>query len=383
MQMISNFHERADEALRSGNLREALGWLEKITAQQPKDFEAYMKLATLRRANSDPAAALIAVNAALGVRPNEFIALLLKGLLHEQLGEVSRAAEVYRATLFHAEKEPSLPDQVRLQLERIRAFLATLRDQLVAKVHASCHLDPQHQNRLSRFIDNVHDRRPVYHQEPTHYRYPGLADVEFFDHAYPDLRERLHQAWPDIRDEYLALAERRAERKTPYVDFAPGQPMGPWKDLNRSAAWNVFHLIRYGEPDPINAGMCPRTIEALAGPDQADVPGITPNLLFSLLAPQTRIPPHHGVANFRTLLHLPLIVPEGCGFRVGSETREWKEGEPWIFDDTIEHEAWNNSDKLRVVLIADLWRPELDEQDRTIVRTFVQAQASADALGVL
>ncbi len=381
--MNASLHDRADTALKGGNLTEALRLLEKVTQGQPQDFDAWMKLAALHRAGRNPAAALESVNAALAVRPNEFIALLLKGVLHEQLGEIGRAAEVYRATLFHAEKETALPEQIERQLDRIRVFLGTLRAQLVADVHASCALDAHHQDRLERFIQNVHDRRPVYHQEPTHYRYPGLADVEFFDRAYPDLRERLRQAWPDIRDEYLALAEQREGRKQPYVDFAPGQPMGQWKDLNRSEAWNVFHLVRYGEADAVNAKLCPRTIEAFSGPAQVDVPGITPNLLFSLLAPRTRIPPHHGVANFRTLLHLPLIVPEGCGFRVGSETRTWKVGEPWIFDDTIEHEAWNESDELRVILIGDLWRPELDEQDRAIVRTFVQAQTSADELGVM
>ena len=67
--------------------------------------------------------------------------------------------------------------------------------------------------------------------------------------------------------------------------------------------------------------------------------------------------------NTRLICHLPLIVPPGCGFRVGNETREWEEGKLLIFDDTIEHEAWNESDQDRVVLIFDIWRPELSEAD--------------------
>ena len=89
--------------------------------------------------------------------------------------------------------------------------------------------------------------------------------------------------------------------------------------------------------------------------------------MFSLLKPRTRIPPHTGVTNVRLVTHLPLIVPEGCSFRVGNETRPWIPGRAWVFDDTIEHEAWNDSDKLRVVLIFDIWHPDLTPPERTLV----------------
>jgi aspartate beta-hydroxylase len=117
----------------------------------------------------------------------------------------------------------------------------------------------------------------------------------------------------------------------------------------------------------------------------AIIPGLGPNLMFSLLAPHTHIPAHHGVANFRVVCHVPLLIPAGCRFRVGADTRAWAPGEPWIFDDTIEHEAWNDSDELRVVLIGDLWRPELDDQDRLIVTDFMAAQGlvSGNELGAL
>ena len=95
--------------------------------------------------------------------------------------------------------------------------------------------------------------------------------------------------------------------------------------------------------------------------------------MFSLLAPHTRIPPHTGVANTRLVCHLPLIVPPGCGFRVGETIREWREGEAFVFDDTIEHEAWNDSDQLRVVLILDLWPPALSEAERVAVSAAIGA----------
>ena len=381
--MSADLHSQADRALGEGRTAEAIAMLEAIAREQPEDFPAWMKLAGLYRHKGEAQRALDAANAALVAQPNEFIALLLKGSLHEQLNEPGRAAEVYRAVLFHAAALPQIPPPLERQLDHVRAFLAAWRDGVEAQMPALDGIDPLHRSRAERLLENTLDRRPVYHQEPTHYRYPGLADIEYFDHAYGDLRERLRQAYPDIRAEFEALMARHSERQTPYVDFAPGQPMGQWAPLNRSPDWNVFHLIRYGEPDPINAAACPRTLEAMTGLHQPDAPGITPNLMFSLLAPRTRIPPHHGVANFRVVMHLPLIVPRDCYFRVGADTRKWIEGEPWIFDDTIEHEAWNDSDELRVVLIGDLWRPEMDETDRAIVREFIAAQAVASDIGAL
>jgi aspartyl/asparaginyl beta-hydroxylase (cupin superfamily) len=95
--------------------------------------------------------------------------------------------------------------------------------------------------------------------------------------------------------------------------------------------------------------------------------GTAPTAVFSLREPKTRIPPHTGVNNARLIAHLPLIVPSGCGFRVGAETRHWEPGKAFVFDDTIEHEAWNDSDQLRVVLILDLRNPYLAPAEREMV----------------
>jgi aspartyl/asparaginyl beta-hydroxylase (cupin superfamily) len=116
-----------------------------------------------------------------------------------------------------------------------------------------------------------------------------------------------------------------------------------------------------------NAARCPRTMAVLDGVPQPQQAGRTPAAMYSLLKPRTRIPPHTGVTNVRLVVHLPLIVPPGCGFRVGNERREWVPGKAWVFDDTIEHEAWNDSDQLRVVFIFDIWHPHLTASERALV----------------
>ncbi len=98
--------------------------------------------------------------------------------------------------------------------------------------------------------------------------------------------------------------------------------------------------------------------------------------MFSLLAPHTVIPPHVGVNNARLICHLPLIVPAGCWFRVGAETRHWRRGAAFVFDDTIEHEASNSSDDLRIVLIFDIWHPDLSTVEREAVAALIGANYS-------
>jgi aspartyl/asparaginyl beta-hydroxylase (cupin superfamily) len=119
-------------------------------------------------------------------------------------------------------------------------------------------------------------------------------------------------------------------------------------------------------------------MELMAGLPQADIPGAGPNAMFSLLAPHTTIPPHVGINNARLVCHLALVVPDGCWFRVGAETRQWRRGEAFLFDDTIEHEAANPSDQLRVVFIFDVWHPELSEVEREAVRRIVASEGGVD-----
>jgi aspartyl/asparaginyl beta-hydroxylase (cupin superfamily) len=126
---------------------------------------------------------------------------------------------------------------------------------------------------------------------------------------------------------------------------------------------------------------CPATAAALAQVDAVQIAGICPNVMFSVFQPKTRIPPHHGESNARLVAHLPLVVPPNCWFRVGYDYREWKEGEVLIFDDTIEHEAANDSEQLRVVLIFDIWNPFLSVEERALVQQLarVEQEFQADA----
>jgi aspartyl/asparaginyl beta-hydroxylase (cupin superfamily) len=159
----------------------------------------------------------------------------------------------------------------------------------------------------------------------------------------------------------------------------PGLPPNKWSSLDKSHDWSALHLWKEGERIAEACARAPITAAIVESLPLAPIPGRAPTVFFSLLRPHCRIPAHTGVSNIRTIVHLPLIVPEGCGFRVGGETRPWVEGEAFAFDDTIEHEAWNDSAELRAVLIFDVWNPHLSEAERALLQDLFSVERSGEA----
>ncbi|MGF1461700.1 MAG: aspartyl/asparaginyl beta-hydroxylase domain-containing protein, partial [Maricaulaceae bacterium] len=99
-----------------------------------------------------------------------------------------------------------------------------------------------------------------------------------------------------------------------------------------------------------------------------NLPGLAPSVLLSRIKRRMHISPQRGLTNARLLCHAPLVIPENCWIRVGNQVRTWTPGELLIFDDSVEHEAKNDSSETRLVLIFDIWRPELTEEERNFVR---------------
>jgi len=224
-----------------------------------------------------------------------------------------------------------------------------------------------------RFADLLTGRVQTYLPRPVHYYFPGLPVREFFERELLPWIEKFETFGDSIRQELTLALGSHQNNFVPYVNEDETLPLDQWAALNRSTNWSSLHLIANGRSSPEMRALFPKTFEALSCLPQPDVPGRTPSAMFSALQPRTRIPPHHGVSNARLVLHLPLIVPDKCGFRVGSETRYWKVGEAWVFDDTIEHEAWNDSDELRVILIADIWNVFMNDVERQVYREIVTA----------
>ena len=196
-------------------------------------------------------------------------------------------------------------------------------------------------------------------------------DPVLSDGSFPWLAE-VEAATEAIRDELLAVMQEPGAF-SPYVTGDANRPRSNQQGMLNNPAWSAFYLWKNGTPVPGNAERCPQTLHALRNAPLSLTPNRSPSILFSLLKPGAHIPPHNGLVNTRLICHLPLIVPGRSRFRVGNEVREWVEGRAWVFDDTIEHEAWNDSDRTRVILLFDVWRPELTEEERRLVVDLFEA----------
>lgn len=376
---------RADQAAAAGDVAAARRLLEQITALDPNRSESWLKLTAMCRAQGDITAALAAVSGALKLEPLGFLPLLLKASLLDQSGDKEAAGETYGYALAQAPAE--LPPHLRGVVERARqaheAHVGRRATRLeAAQVAADIALEPREQARLARFRSNIVRRTRPYHSEPTDFHYPGLREREFHDREdFPWLAALEAQTEAIAEDFERVMAAERAEL-VPYIHYPDDVPLRQWAELNRNPAWTAIHLVRNGETVGANARHCPAVMGLLDSLDQPHVPARGPNAMFSLLAPGAHIPPHTGVANTRLVCHLPLIVPPGCWFRVGAETREWKMGEAWVFDDTIEHEALNPSDQLRVILIVDTWHPDLSPAERDAIAAVMAAMDGNEGPGL-
>ncbi len=158
----------------------------------------------------------------------------------------------------------------------------------------------------------------------------------------------------------------------PYVE-APRDRPSKEHSLLGDARWSAYHLWQAGVPVAAAHAACPVTVAAVESAPIPRIAGRSPMALFSILAGGTHIPPHNGMLNTRLIVHIPLIVPPDCRLRVGGETRTVEAGVPLIFDDSIEHEAWNDSAEPRAILLFEVWRPELTAGERTALTAMYSA----------
>jgi aspartyl/asparaginyl beta-hydroxylase (cupin superfamily) len=370
---------QADRAAASGDFALAQKLLAEAATAPDADACLFLKLAAASKAAGHPRAALAAVERALAQDPLDFVALVLRATLLDALG-AAEAAEAWSHALAQR-PDGELPAPMTAVIaagEKRRDEWLEAREARMKLTMAAAEktATAEERGRIERFRSNVLRRTRPYHSEPTHFHYPGLVEREYHPRRLFPCLERLEAATAEIAAEFRAVMATERAELVPYIQYADHQPLDAWRPLNNNPDWTAIHLWQNGRIIDANARYCPNTMALLSEFDQPVIAGAGPNAMFSLLAPHTAIPPHVGVNNARLVCHLPLVVPEGCWFRVGAETRQWREGEAFIFDDTIEHEALNPTDQLRVVFIFDLWHPDLTEVERQAVTALIESDGS-------
>jgi aspartate beta-hydroxylase len=367
------------QALRTNDSASARPHLEEAVALEPREPVLWLNLAQCRRMQGDTAGELVALDRALALQPRFYPALLQKATWLEQRGKPKQAAHLYNFFLHCLPPPPQLPPELKPAIEHAQRIVSADRAALGALIEQR--LGPSNRQhtgaRFDHCIDVLLGRRRVYTSQPTFMHFPKLPAIEFFERKDFPWLDALEAGTDVMREELLGLLGDPANDAeiVPYVDYPSDKPLDQWRTLNRSKQWSAYYLLKDGVRANSHLARCPRTAALLEAAPLADVPGQAPTAFFSMLQPGTRIPPHTGVTNTRLVCHVPLVIPPGCKFRVGSETRQWELGKAWVFDDTIEHEAWNDSNEPRYILIIDLWNPYLTQAEREWVRTATAAIA--------
>ncbi len=325
---------------------------------------------------NDAAGMRTAVDYALARDPANLQALLLKGEMLAAAGESTSALVCFNSALSTVQSGVKLPTELENMLARARNY----RDDMYAKMeaHLAARLkavDYDEQTASARFRQSIElfsGRKKIYPQQPRAYYFPELPTIQFYQREQFPWLEQLEAATDAIEAELRAVLAGDEDKFERYLQPDKNLPNDTDK-LARHAGWKAWFLYKNGKPVPENVARCPRTMEALANLPLTTIPNYAPNILFSMLKPGQRIEPHTGFLNCRLICHLSLLTPPGCSFRVGNETRYWEQGKAWVFNDTIEHEAYNPTDQTRVILLFEIWRPELTAEERKLVSALLEA----------
>ena len=371
---------QAEAALAGRDPASAIALLDRADALGGVSPRSRMARAAALRAVGDARGALAALDDLLAEQPYHFLALLSKGAVLEQSGAAGAAVDVYRNAVKIAPPAERLPPAAARQLDAARSAVSrtdqALREHLASAVAG---LRAEHRGAdLARFdeaLDIFAGVKKAYVQEPLFFHYPRLPAIPFYDRSHFPWLEELDRATDLVASEMRVALDSAGEAElAPYIQYPRGAPVNQWGELNHSRRWSSYFLWKDGQRQDQACARCPQTAALLERLPVCRQPGYAPTAMFSALEARTHIPPHTGSTNVRLLAHLPLLLPGPARFRVGNETRKWRMGEAWVFDDTIEHEAWNDADALRVILIFDVWNPLLTEVERELVNALLAAR---------
>ncbi len=346
-------------------------FLQRAAKADPGNPAIPLNLSFVFRAEGNVQGELAALTGSLAIDPYFFPALLARGRVLERTGAHRRAAQTYKDVLSIAPPDDQLTGEMLQSVQHARDVVAKNAAELDAFLSkrlgaASARHPDADLNRFAECQGIAAGRRRIYTQQASLLLFPWLPPLQFYDNAqFPWIKD-LEAATATIRDELLVALREESGGFNPYINRSDGAPLNQWAELNRSMDWSAFFLWRDGERVEKHIERCPKTSALMETLPLIDIPTLGPTVLFSALEPHAHIPPHTGSTNVRLIVHLPLVIPPGCRFRVGNETREWREGEAWVFDDTIDHEAWNDSDQKRVIMMIDVWNPFLTAAERDL-----------------
>lgn len=380
----------AQLALNDGDRARAAALLEKAIQANREMAEPWYRLGVLQWADRQVQNANASFSQAVSLAPQLAKGWLKLGMARLAMNENEPAAEAFQQALLLepglrvADKDSRLPESIRAEISDanrvLRKHYKDMSAQTLARTRARFpDSDLGRFEDAFRILQGEKDRRYCHPlQRPAFLLFPDMPAKPWFEREEFEWVERVEDATPQIREELQALLAARSDFQ-PYIrGVAPGKDAisysgEDFSSLANSQSWNSFHLNNAGVIEE-NASRCPKTMSVLDSLPLAQARAYMPEIFFSVLQPGAHIIPHYGQMNIRLTVHLGLVIPDNCGLRAGDETRQWREGQLLIFDDSFEHEAWNRGDSDRVVLIFEIWNPALSEAEIAGLQDFFEAR---------
>ncbi len=302
------------DALRRGDARTARETFERIVAAGAADVSVCLGLTYACQRLNDKAAAMAAVDRALALEPRNLRALILKADQLAELGDERGASSFYQFAIRIAPPPNEMPAALRDELARAQAacdryagqFETFLDDRLLRGGQA----EGRAATRFRHSLDILLGRKKIYFQQPHTYFFPELPQIQFYDRDGFAWLDHVEAATAEVRAELLEVMKQDSAFK-PYIQGDPHRPRKEQSGMTDNPDWSAFYLWKDGELVAENAARCPRTMKLMEDVPLCRVQNRSPSVLFSLLRPGARIPPHSGLVNTRLICHLPLIVPRG------------------------------------------------------------------------
>jgi len=370
-------------AMRAGDTAAAFASLERARGVDPRHAMTHHYIGRVHDAAGNPLAAAEAHAAALRLQPELHVVRLHLGAALERAGQREQSAIQYVRALNDAQGQgrwtgaDTTPAPLRPLVEHavqvVRATRRAAFEMLFVPLRARFGADSlgRVEHALRFFLHEEVPQFPDERQRPSFLYVPGLPTAPYFERDLFAWIETFEASTAAIQQELHALLPSAAGRERVFTSDELEQ--ANLRGTGMPPTWNGYYFYRHGERRDDNCASCPATARALDALPLSRVREHGPEVLFSVFTAGTHLLPHRGVTNTRVVGHLPLIVPRDCALRVGGELHEWREGRTVVFDDTYEHEAWNRSDSLRVVLIFDLWNPHLTAAEQLALAELVAA----------
>ena len=370
-------------ALRASRANEAQAHFQAAIDAGLATTKSWLGLTLASLVLGDSRAAEASVDEVLVREPHSLRGLIINGDLLLGRDGQRQAVSHYNLIMSLAATLADIPPQLQQDLVRIQGRLEQISQafqaQLLDTLQAGGYRRDASSARFNRGLDMLmgkaerEDDAQPFPQKPHAFYLPDMPYQPFYPSEELPWVKEVETATDAIEAELSAFLASRAQAFAPYIHGGlelPGQTPDTLKDHGN---WTAAFLIRDGAEDSEWSAGCPTVSALMDTLPLTAIKGFSPSVLFSKLKPGARIDPHTGLLNCRLICHLPLVVPAGCGLRVGDERRDVVRGKVWAFDDSINHEAWNNSADDRIVLIFDVWHPDLTEQERRDITSLLEA----------